>query len=129
MDSYPLAIIWGVKILNTYIIPREATNENRFLFFSQEALIFTLLGFVCGLFFVGLFTILASICNTEMLKYIGWGICVLFSGIGYCLGAFRLPESNAFDFLKKAGGESVYTIVKRVIKFKRNRKIYIFERS
>ena len=115
--------------MNTYMIPREATNENRFLFFSQEALIFTLIGFGCGLFFVGLFTILANVCNIENLKYVGWGICLIFSGIAYCLGAFNLPESTAFDFLKKAGGESAYTIVKRVIKFKRNRKIYIFERS
>lgn len=115
--------------MNTYMIPREATNENRFLFFSQEAAIFTLIGFVCGLFFVGLFTILAGICQFDSLKYIGWVICAISSGIGYCLGTFKLPESNAFDFLKKAGGESMFTIVKRVIKFKRNRKIYIFERS
>ena len=115
--------------MNTYMIPREATNENRFLFFTQEALIFTLIGFVCGLFFVGLFTILADLCESEIFKYIGWGICVIFSGIGYCLGAFKLPESTAFDFLKKAGGESAYTIAKSVLKFKRNRKIYIFERS
>lgn len=115
--------------MNTYMIPREATNENRFLFFSQEALIFTLIGFVCGLFFVGLFAILASICDFEKLKYVGWIICLLISGIGYCLGAFKLPESTAFDFLKKAGGESAYTIAKRVLKFKRNKKIYIFERG
>lgn len=115
--------------MNTYMIPREATNENRFLFFSQEALIFTLIGFVCGLFFVGLFTILAGLCEVEKLKYIGWIICIFFSIIGYCLGAFKLPESTAFEFLKKAGGESAYTIAKRVLKFKRNRKIYIFERS
>ena len=115
--------------MNTYMIPREATNENRFLCFSQEALIFTLIGFVCGLFFVGLFFILASLCNLETLKYVGYGICLIFSGIGYCLGAFKLPESTAFDFLTKAGGESAYTIAKRVLKFKRNRKIYIFERS
>ena len=115
--------------MNTYLIPREATNENRFLFLTQEAAIFCLIGFVCGLFFVGLFTIIADMCEIEMVKYIGWGICAIFVGIGYCLGTFKLPESTAFDFLKKAGGESAFTIVKRVLKFKRNRKIYIFERS
>lgn len=115
--------------MNTYMIPREATNENRFLFFSQEAAIFTLIGGVIGLVFVGLFQLLASMLGVETLKYIGWGICVLFAVIGYCLGTFKLPETNAFDFLKKAGGESLYTIVKRVLKFRKNRKIYIFERG
>lgn len=115
--------------MNTYMIPREATNENRFLFFTQEAAIFTLIGFVCGLFFTGLFSILSSNLGIPILSYIGWGICAIFAGIGYCLGTFNLPESTAFDFLKKAGGEPLYVIVKRVIKFKRNRKIYFFERS
>lgn len=115
--------------MNTYMIPREATNENRFLFFTQEALIFTVVGFVCGLVFVGLFSLLGNLLAVSALKIVGWVICVLCAGIGYCLGAFKLPESNAFDFLKKAGGESSYTIVKRVLKFRKNRKIYIFERS
>ena len=115
--------------MNTYLIPREATSENRFLFLTQEAAIFCLIAFVFGLFFVGIFTIIADTANVSFLKWIGWGICVIFVLIGYCLGTFNLPESTAFDFLKKAGGESAFTIVKRVIKFKRNRKIYIFERS
>lgn len=115
--------------MNTYLIPREATNENRFMFLTQEAAIFCLIGLVCGMFFVGLFTIIADLCELTPIKYVGWGICGLFVLIGYCLGTFKLPESTAFDFLKKAGGESAFTILKRVLKFKRNKKIYIFERS
>lgn len=115
--------------MNTYMIPREATNENRFLVFSQEAAIFMLVGFTAGMFFVGLFNALVGVTGVTFLKFIGWGICVIFCGIGYVLGTFKIPESTAFDFLKKTGGESAFTIVKRVMKFRRNRKIYICERS
>lgn len=116
--------------MNTYMIPREATDENRFLFFTKESLIFTLVGFIFGVFIkliVEFFFVSSS--SPGWLPYALWGICVVFGGIGYVLGAFNLPESNAFDFLRKAGGEPVYVIVKRIIKFNKRKKIYIYERS
>ena len=49
--------------------------------------------------------------------------------IAYALGTFKIPESNAFDILKKAGGEPVDVIVKRAINFNKRKKIYIYERG
>lgn len=115
--------------MNTYMIPREATDENRFLFFTKDAAIFTLVGFIIGVAFIFLFNFICDMFNITWIKYIGWGICVLLCLIGYVLGTFNIPESNAFDILKKTGGESVYTILKRIIKFNKNKKIYIYERS
>jgi hypothetical protein len=40
------------------------------------------------------------------------------------MGTFKIPETNAFAILKKTGGESVYDIYKRVMKFRKNKKIY-----
>lgn len=115
--------------MNTYMIPREAVNENRFLIFSATAAVFTLIAFGIGLIFVGLFKLLGNVLDISWFVIIGWVICIIFSGIGYVLGTFNIPESNLCDFLKKTGGESSYTIVKRVLKFRKNRKIYIYERS
>ena len=112
------------------MIPREATNENRILFFSPQALIFTLIAFLIGLIFAKLiFGPIAAISGAKWLEYVGWGICALLSLAGYALGTFNIPESNAFDILKKTGGEQMYTIIKRVITFNKRKKIYIYERG
>ena len=115
--------------MNTYMIPREATNENRFLFFSPQAAIFSLIGFCIGLCFVFIFSFLAEAAGTQVLLYIGWGICLLIVGIGYVLGTFNIPETTAFDICKKTGGEPAYVIIKRALTFNKRKKIYIYERG
>ena len=115
--------------MNTYMIPREATNENRILFFSVQALLFTLFAFGIGICFVFIFNFIAQASAISWIKYVGWGICGVLSLIGYALGTFNIPESNAFDILKKTGGEQAYTIIKRAVTFNKRKKIYIYERS
>ena len=115
--------------MNTYMIPREATNENRFLFFTPQAAISTIIGFIIGLCFHFIFDFIADVAQNTVFVYIGWGICALFAGIGYVLGTFNVPETTAFDICKKTGGEPVYVIIKRAIAFNKRKKIYIYERS
>lgn len=115
--------------MNTYMIPREAVNENRFLFFTPQAAIFSLVGFCIGLCFVFIFNFISSIAESQVFLYIGWGICLLIVGIGYLLGTFNIPETTAFDICKKTGGEPAYVIIKRAITFNKRKKIYICERG
>jgi len=115
--------------MNTYMIPREATNENRFLFFTPQAAIFSLIGFCIGLCFVFIFGFLAAQFANQVLKYIGWGICLLIALIGYVLGTINMPETTAFEICKKTGGEPIWIIVKRTLTFNKRKKIYIYERG
>lgn len=116
--------------MNTYMIPREATNENRFLFFTPQAAIFALIGFGIGLLLkLLILDTIANLAQNEVLSYVGWGIAILLAGIGYVLGTFNVPETTAFDICKKTGGEPVYVIIKRAITFNKRKKIYIYERG
>lgn len=111
--------------MNTYMIPREATNENRFLFFTPKAAIFSIVAFIIG---YGI-KILLNLTGIPEMDVVGWVICGILVLIAYALGTFKIPESNAFDILKKAGGEPVDVIVKRAIMFNKRKKIYIYERG
>jgi len=111
--------------MNTYMIPREATNENRFLFFTPKAGIFSIIAFIIGF----LIKCLLNLTQIPVMNTVGWIICAILVLIAYALGTFKIPESNAFDILKKAGGEPVDVIVKRAINFNKRKKIYIYERG
>lgn len=112
--------------MNTYMIPREATNENRFLFFTPKAGIFSIIAFIIGYLIKSLLSLLIGGTTVDI---VGWVICGILVLIAYALGTFKIPESNAFDILKKAGGEPVDVIVKRIIAFHKRKKIYIYERG
>lgn len=91
--------------------------------FSAKALIYTA---VCG--GVGLvFYYLFSIMN---LKYIGIGIAVLFAGIGFSIGTFKVPESINFEITRKTSGENIDEVILRAIKFKQKKKrIYLYSKE
>lgn len=108
--------------MNTYLIPREMKDENRFLIFSKESLIFVLIGILVGAVIYLPFYFLSM--AVEWMMYVGVGIWIVIVIIAWALGTFKIPESNAFEILKKTGGDSVFDIIKRVRKFKKNRKIY-----
>jgi len=108
--------------MNTYLIPQEMKDENRFLIFSKESLLFFLVGLVVGAVFYLPFYLLGTL--MPIFNYIGVGIWIVIAIIAWALGTFKIPESNAFEILKKTGGDSVFEIIKRVTKFKKSRKIY-----
>ena len=110
--------------MNTYLIPREMEDENRFLIFSKMSGIFSLIGVGIGTVLGIPFFILGSGLGVAAFNYIGYTIVAIITIIFWAMGTFKIPEINAFAFFKKTGGESVYDIYKRVMKFRKTKKIY-----
>ena len=109
--------------MNTYLIPREMKDENRFLIFSKESLIFVLIGILIGgVIYIPFYILAENVAS--WFKVIGIIIWLVIVTVAWALGTFDLPETNAFEFLKKAGGEKLFDIIKRVLSFRKNRKIY-----
>jgi len=108
--------------MKTYEIPRNYKGEGRILFiFSTKALIYTVIGATVGLIFYLLF----SMFN---LKTLGLIIVGIFGLIGFSIGTFKIPESNAFKFTKLTGGENIDDIIIRWLKFKKKgNKVYIYK--
>ncbi len=105
-----------------YQIPRNVKGEGRILFvFSKKALITTGIGAGIGLVFKWLFQAMG-------LNIVGWGILILLALIGFSIGTFKIPNTTAFDFTRKTGGENIDDVILRWIKFKTKskKKIYVY---
>lgn len=107
--------------MSTHYIPRNVKGESRILMvFSVKALICTSIGGGIGLLFYFLL-------NMFGLTYWGYGAVILFGFIGFIIGTFKIPETTAFKFTQKVGGENIDDVIMRAIKFKLNkRKIYLY---
>ena len=106
--------------MGTYQVPRNVKGEGRILFiFSKKALLYSFIGVVIGLIFVFIF----KIAQLEMVGYI---ILLILGVLGFIIGTFKMPETTAFDITKKTGGSNIDDVIKRGIKFSRNRKIYLY---
>lgn len=104
--------------MGTYQIPRNYRGETRLLvIFTVKSLITTLVGAGVGAIFFLIFTIIG-------LKNVGLIVLGIFALIGYIIGAFKIPTIVGIPVTKKIGGESIYEIILRYIKFNKNRKIY-----
>lgn len=116
--------------MNTYLIPREIGDENHFLFFTTRSLIFTIVfGLIGAAVHLFVFNVLAIAMEMTELKIAGVIVAFLIAGIGYCLGAFKIPDIKIAPFFKNASGEFLNDIIKRVFVFHKRRKIYIYERG
>jgi len=108
--------------MGTYEIPRNVKGEGRLLFiFSTKGIICTAIGLVVGLpFYLILKAFGASV--------VGIVITVLFALIGFSIGTFKVPEIASIEFTRKTGGENIDDVIKRYIKFKKNRnKVYVYK--
>lgn len=104
--------------MGTYQIPRNYKGETRILvIFTVKSLITTLAGAGIGFLFWAMFTMVG-------LKKVGTIILAVFAVLGYIVGAFKIPTIVGLPVTKKIGGESIYEIVLRYIKFNKSRKIY-----
>lgn len=112
--------------MNSYLIPREIVDENRFLIFTKTSAIFTMIGLIIGVAFFYIFKIFSVFAG--WLNYVGIAFLVLTALVFFVIGSFNIPESNTFDFFKKTGGEPIWEIIKRVYKFNKSKKIYVYER-
>lgn len=104
--------------MGTYQIPRNYRGETRLLvIFTIKSLITTLVGAGVGAVFFLIFSIVGF-------KKVGLIILGIFALLGYIVGAFKIPTIVGIPVTKKIGGESIYEIIMRYIKFSKNRKIY-----
>lgn len=107
--------------MGTHLIPREVDGEGRIL------IIFSMKGFVGTLIGIGIGTVFYQILSYVGASIVGWvilGICAL---LGFIIGQVKLPTSNSFDLLKKAGGDYIYEIIIKYFKFRKKRKIYTYD--
>ena len=109
--------------MGTYYIPRNYRGESRILYiFTIKSLITTLIGGVVGLLFFGIFSLMG-------IKIIGIILLALFALIGYVIGALKIPTIAGIPVTKKIGGEPIGEIIIRYVKFKKNRKMYIYTKE
>ncbi len=112
-----------------YNIPRNTKGEGRFFYvFTTKALIGTAICGVVGDLFIYAIILLISlsgaIINTGIWMLIGF---IIFGFIGFAVTSFKIPESNNFEITRKAGGEYIYSIILRYLKFvRRKNRIYTF---
>lgn len=107
--------------MGTHLIPREIDGDARILLiFTPKGFLGILIGLIPGI-------ILHQICSALGAKVIAWvllGICAL---IGFIIGQVRMPESRAFDLLRKTGGEYVKDVISHYFKFTKTKKYYVYE--
>lgn len=110
--------------MGTYNLPRNIKGEGRILFiFSNKSLITTCVGAAIGLVFYIIFKLMK-------LTMIGVILVLVFAVLGYSVGMFKMPDSNGLEITRKTGGENLDDIIKRYIKFKKNkRKLYVYTKE
>ncbi|MBR0427875.1 MAG: PrgI family protein [Clostridia bacterium] len=105
-----------------YNIPRNYKGESKILFiFSMKAFLYTIGGAGIGILFY-------IILNAMKLGKIGLVLILLFGGLGFAIGTFKIPENANIEFSRKVGGESIDIVFLRWLKFKRkNNRIYVYK--
>ena len=109
--------------MGTYYIPRNYRGESRILYiFTVKSLITTAVGAMVGSMFWVLFKSLG-------MNLVGIIIMAFFALIGFAIGALKIPTIVAFPITKKIGGEPIGEIILRYMKFKKNRKMYVYTKE
>ncbi len=109
--------------MGTYYIPRNYRGESRILYiFTVKSLITTAVGAMIGAMFWVLFKALG-------MNIVGIIIMAFFALIGFAVGALKIPTIVAFPITKKIGGEPIGEIILRYMKFKKNRKMYVYTKE
>ena len=106
--------------MGTHMIPRNTKGEGRILFiFSTKALILCMAGIGIGLVFNWILGLIG-------IKYAGYIIIGVLGILGFSIGTFKIPNSEAFKITRAVGGENIDDVFLRYIKFKQKKnKIYI----
>lgn len=106
--------------MGTYYIPRNYKGETRILYiFTVKSLVTTAIGALVGSIFYLIFAAMS-------MKMVGLILMALFALIGWAIGALKIPTIVAIPITKKIGGEPLSEIIMRYIKFKKNKKIYMY---
>ena len=109
--------------MGSYYIPRDLGGETRILIiFSVKSLITTAIGAAVGLIFYLIFGALG-------LGTVGIITMAALALLGFIVGACKIPTITGLPFTKKVGGEPVSEIILRYIKFRANKKIYVYTKE
>lgn len=109
--------------MGTYYIPRNVGGESRILYiFTVKSLIVTAGFALVGAFFMMIFSMLG-------LKIVGIIIMALLALIGFGISSIKIPTLGGLKFTKKVGGDSLDEIILRYIKFRRNKKLYVYTKE
>ena len=106
--------------MGTHMIPRNTKGEGRILnIFSTKALIYTVVCCGLGMPFYYIF-------KAIKMTTIGIIIVAILALLGFCIGTFKIPNTNGFKITRLLGGENIDDIILRYIKFKQKKnRIYI----
>lgn len=105
--------------MGTHLIPRDVEGEGRILIiFTAQGLIGTLIG-------GGIGVILFNVLDAVGAGILGWVAVGVFGLLGFVIGQVQVPDTNAMPLFKKVGGESIWKVIIRYVKFKKSRKIYV----
>lgn len=107
----------------SYFVPRSAKGESRILYvFTIKSFVFTVaLGLIGALIWYIFYVVFGG-----FPLFAGLIITGIFGGIGYVIGALKIPDSKFMGPFRKAGGEYLSDIILRAITFKRRKKIYLY---
>lgn len=106
--------------MGTHYIPRNVKGEGRILMvFTTKSLITTAIFGAVGLM---LFYLFKSLGVTIVGIILGLALALL----GYGVGTIKIPYIPTMKFTKNVAGDSIDEIVTRYIKFKMNKKVYVY---
>lgn len=107
--------------MGTHLIPREIDGEARILLiFTPKGFLGIMVGLIPGILLHQICTALGS----TVMAWVLLGICAV---IGFVIGQVKMPESRAFDLLRKTGGEYIKTVITNYFKFQKTKKYYIYD--
>lgn len=106
----------------TYGVPRSAKGESRILY------IFTVKSLAVTLAFAAVGWLISSLVNMVIQVSLLGNIIIIgiFGGIGFVIGAAKIPDTPMMGVLQKAGGEEILDILFRLFTFKNKKKLYIY---
>lgn len=106
----------------SYTVPRSAKGESRILYIFTIKSMATTIGF--GIIGVFIYLILKNFIEGSIIAIV---FTILpFAGIGYVIGAAKIPDIPLMGPLQKAGGENVSDILLRLVTFRNKKKIYVY---
>ena len=104
----------------TYGVPRSAKGESRILY------IFTIKSLAITIAFGGVGFLIMSLLGDIVGLVPKLIVTGLLGGIGYVIGAAKIPDSPMMGPLQKAGGEEILSIIIRMLTFGKKKKLYIY---
>lgn len=91
------------------------------MIFTTKSLIYTCAMGVVGLIFYAIFGMMMGA------TWLGIGLAILCAALGFAVATVKIPDTNAFEITRKAGGEHIDETFLRWLRFrKKGNVIYTY---